>query len=243
MSVDAMVLSAHPDDAELSCAGTVKNLTNEGRTVVFVDCTAGELGSRGTPELREKEAIAAAKILGVEHRVCLHLPDGNIMHTNENILAVVVALRAWKPKLLLIPPPVERHPDHEAVNRLARAAAFLAGLTKFESHRNGAAQQPHRPDQMLCFQQQYDFPRSPDLYVDITNSFDAKMASVRAFSSQFHMPESYVSDEPATFISRPEFLQEIEARALYQGSRIGVRYAEAFMSVEPLGVSSLSVFL
>ncbi len=243
MSADVMVLSAHPDDAELSCAGTVKNLTNEGRTVVFVDCTRGELGSRGTPELREKEATAAAKILGVEHRLCLNLPDGNIMHTNDNILAVVVVLRTWKPKLLLIPPPVERHPDHEAVNRLARAAAFLAGLTKIETHFNGAVQLPHRPDRMLCFQQQYDFPHNPDLYVDITHSFDAKMASVRAFSSQFHLPEDYVSDEPTTFISRPEFLQEIEARALYQGSRIGVRYAEAFMSVEPLGVSSLSVFL
>ncbi|MBC8124381.1 MAG: bacillithiol biosynthesis deacetylase BshB1 [Candidatus Kapabacteria bacterium] len=243
MSTVVMVLSAHPDDAELSCAGTVKNLTNEGHTVVFVECTRGELGSRGTPELREKEAIAAAKILGVENRICLNLPDGNIMHTNDNILAVVVALRTWRPKLLLIPPPIERHPDHEAVNRLARAAAFLSGLTKIETHHNGALQQPHRPERMLCFQQQYDFPREPDLYVDITNSFEAKMASVRAFSSQFHLPDEYVSDEPATFISRPEFLQEIEARALYQGSRIGVRYAEAFLAVEPLGVSSLSVLL
>lgn len=243
MNADVMVLSAHPDDAELSCGGTVKNLTNEGKHVVFVECTRGELGTRGTPELREQEAAAAAKILGVTDRECLGLPDGHIMHTNENILAVVKAIRTWRPNLLLIPPSIERHPDHEAVHRLARSAAFLAGLTKIETSNNGVQQEPHRPRRMLCFQQQYDFPRSPDLYVDISDSFQSKMASIKAFTSQFYVPEQYVSNEANTFLTRPEFLQELEARAMYFGSRIGVRYAEAFLAIEPIGVSSLSVLL
>lgn len=243
MSADVMVLSAHPDDAELSCGGTVKNLTSEGKCVVFVECTRGELGTRGTPELREQEAANAAKILGVVDRECLSLPDGHIMHTNENIHAVVRAIRTWRPTLLLIPPSVERHPDHEAVHRLARSAAFLSGLAKIETTRDGISQEPHRPHRILCFQQQYDFPRSPDLYVDISATFHSKMASIRAFTSQFHVPEEYSTTEEETFLSRPEFLQEIEARALYFGSRIGVRYAEAFLAIEPLGVPSLSVLL
>lgn len=241
MSMTVLVLSAHPDDAELACAGTVRKLANEGHHVVFVECTRGELGTRGTPELREREAQQAAEILGVSERECLEMPDGAIMHTDENILRVVSAIRAYRPHLMLIPPPFERHPDHEAVHRLARAAAFKSGLAKVITSRGGTEQQPWRPHRMLCFMQQYDFPKQhPDLYVDVTDVFDAKMASIRAFSSQFFLPDLYESDEPHTFISRPEFLQEIEARAMYFGSRIGARYAEGFMAVEPLAVDSLS---
>lgn len=243
MNADVVVLSAHPDDAELACSGTVKNLTNEGRTVAFVECTRGELGTRGTPELREQEARDAAAILGVTQRMNLDMPDGNVQHTQENILSVVRAIRAFRPTLLLIPPPIERHPDHEAVHRLARAAAFLSGLQKVITTHNGAMQAPHRPSRMLCFQQQYDFPREPSIYVDITETFDDKMRSIKAFTSQFYLPDLYTSDEPSTFISRPEFLSEIESRAAYFGSRIGVRYAEAFLAVEPLGVKSLSQLL
>lgn len=238
-----MVLSAHPDDAELACSGTIKNLTNEGKTVVFVECTRGELGTRGTPELREREAAEAATILGVHERECLEMPDGHIAHTDENIRRVIRSIRRWRPRLMLIPPPVERHPDHEAVHKLARPAAFLAGLTKIETTWEGIAQEPHRPHRMLCFQQQYDFPRDPDIYVDITATFEDKMRSIRAFSSQFYLPDLYTADEPMTFISRPGFLDEIEARARYYGSRIGTEYAEAFLAVEPLSVSSLSVLL
>ena len=241
--MNVLVLSAHPDDAELACSGTIRRLTLDGHNVVFVECTRGELGTRGTAELRLREAADAAAILGVTVRECLDMPDGAIMHTDENIMRVVSAIRAHRPHLMLIPPPFERHPDHEAVHRLARAAAFKAGLAKVVTVRNGIEQQPHRPHRMLCFMQQYDFPRNPDLYVDITDTFDAKMASIKAFSSQFYLPDLYESDEPTTFLSRPEFLHEIEARALYFGSRIGTRYAEAFLAVEPLAVASLDVLL
>lgn len=240
---DVVVLSAHPDDAELACSGTVAKLTREGRSVVFVECTRGELGTRGTPELREQEAAAAARILGVSARDCLDMADGAIDHNQENILKIVTAIRHWKPTLLLIPPPWERHPDHEAVHRLARAAAFSAGLHKVETTRNGQRQEPHRPRRMLCFQQHYDFPKAPDVYVDITDTFDVRQESIRAFASQFHLPEKYDSNEPVTYISRPDFLLELDARARTHGAKIGVTYAEAFLAVEPIGLSSLSALL
>jgi len=240
---DVLLISAHPDDVELSCAGTVKKLTNEGRRVVFVECTRGELGSRGTAELRAEEARNAAAILGVTERENLGMPDGGIMHTNENIMRVVEAIRAYKPTIMLIPPPFERHPDHEAVHRLARAAAFLSGLTKVRTTRNGVDQEPHQPSRMFCFEQQYELQTKPDLYVDVTDTHEARMESIYAYTSQFHLPHLYTSDEPTTYISRPEFLEELVMRSRHYGRLIGVQHAEAFMSIEPIGVDSLSVFL
>lgn len=240
MSCEALVLVAHPDDAELTCGGAIKKLTNAGHRVVFVECTRGELGTRGTPELRELEAADAAQILGVHDRDYLGMPDGAIEHTQENILKVVSAIRAHRPRLLLTPPPIERHPDHEAVYKLARAACFLAGLHKIITERDGVQQTPYRPSKMLCFMQQYDLPRSPDVYVDVSDTFADKMKAIRAFKSQFHQPDAEASGDPQTFLSRPEFLEEVEARAIYFGSRIGVRYAEAFMGVEPIGLASLA---
>jgi N-acetylglucosamine malate deacetylase 1 len=241
--VDVAVICAHPDDAELACAGTVKKLSNEGRSVAFIDCTRGELGSRGTAEIRELEASRARDILGVKERACLDMPDGSIMYTTENIRKIVVAIRTYRPVLMLIPSEVERHPDHEAVHKLARAAAFTAGLHKYITTHNGEEQQPHRPHRMLCYQQHADFSRLPDLYIDISDTFDSKMASIRAFASQFQDPNEPKTTEPQTFISRPAFLEGIEARARYYGDRIGTKYAEAFLSIEPLGLTSLSQLL
>ncbi len=243
MNTFALVVSAHPDDAELACGGTIRSLTEQGHDVVLADCTRGELGTRGTPEIRAQEAQRAAEVLGVRHRECLHMTDGAIAHTQENILAVVSAIRTWRPHVVLIPPPVERHPDHEAVHRLCKAATFLAGLAKVLTYSNGREQSTHRPRRTLCFQQQFDFPRHPDVYVDISSTFAAKMESIRAYSSQFHAPDSYTSDEPETFISRPAFLMELEARARYYGSRIGTDYAEGFLAIEPIAVGSLTDLL
>lgn len=239
MSKTILVVCAHPDDVELSCAGTIKILTDEGHRVVFIECTRAELSTRGTPALRSQEAETAAQILGVLHRECLGLPDGAIENTLDHVMPLVGAIRQWRPSLMLIPPPVERHPDHEAVHAISRRAAFLAGLARIETTRDGQSQGPWRPTRMLCYQQQYDFPRHADVYVDITHVFEAKMASIRAFASQFHVPDAYASDEPQTFISRPGFIEEIEARARYFGGRIGAQYAEGFLAIEPLAVRSL----
>ena len=241
--VDVIVINAHPDDAELACAGTVRKLSDEGYAVGFVDCSRGEMGSRGTVEIRELEASKAREILGVKERMCLDMPDSSIMYTPENIQKLVVAIRALRPKLMLIPSPVERHPDHEAVHRLAKAAAFTAGLHKYITSHNNEQQQPHRPQRTFCYQQHADFPRLPDVYVDITSTFEAKMASVHAFASQFQLADNSSTNEPQTFISRPAFLEGIEARARYFGDRIGTKYAEAFLALEPLGINSLSQLL
>lgn len=241
MSSNVLVLAAHPDDAELSCGGTIKQLTSEGRTVVIVDCTAGEMGTRGTPERRRDEAIAAAAILGVDTRLCLNMPDGRVAHTDDNINAVISVLRRVRPNLLLIPPAVDRHPDHEAVHALGRSAAFLAGLHNVQTLDGGEPQMPHRPNRILCYQQHYELPQLNAVYADISNTFHAKMNAIRAFASQFHVPDAYASNEPQTHLTREDFLLEIEARARYFGSLVGVTYAEAFASVTPLGVSSLSM--
>ena len=148
MKADVLVICAHPDDAELSCAGTIKKLTNEGHTVVFVECTRAELGTRGTPEIREAEAANAAAILGVHAREQLGIPDGGVENTLENAHKLVSAIRAWKPTLMLIPSAYERHPDHEAVHALSRRAAFLSGLAKIVTTRDGVDQIP--TDQSGC---------------------------------------------------------------------------------------------
>jgi bacillithiol biosynthesis deacetylase BshB1 len=243
MSKTVLVVCAHPDDVELSCAGTIKILTEEGHRVVFVECTRAELSTRGTPALRAQEAESAAQILGVHHRECLGLPDGAIDNVLDHVMPLVGSIRHWRPSLMLIPPPVERHPDHEAVHAISRRAAFLAGLARIETTRDGQPQDPWRPTRMLCYQQQYDFPRHADVYVDITATYEAKMASIRAFASQFHVPGAYAAEEPETFISRPGFIEEIEARARYFGGRIGTTYAEGFLAVEPLAVRSLADLL
>lgn len=243
MTADVLVICAHPDDAELSCGGTIKKLTNEGRSVVFIECTRAELGTRGSPEIRDQEAERAAAILGVHTRECLGIPDGGVDNTLDNALKLVVSIRRWKPQLMLIPAPYERHPDHEAVHLIARRAAFLAGLTKIHTSDHDGQQQPHRPTRMICYQQHYDLPGGADFYVDITETFQAKMSAIRAFASQFHVPQEYDSSEPETMLSRPEFLQAIEARERYNGNRISTSYAEAFKAVEPLGLSSIGVLL
>jgi N-acetylglucosamine malate deacetylase 1 len=242
-STFALVLCAHPDDAELACSGTIKNLTRDGHHVAIVDCTEGEMGTRGSVELRYRESVAASNILGIHYRENLHMPDGFIEHTNETVALVAGCIRYYRPHMMLIPPPIERHPDHQTVHSIARAAAFVAGLSKYSAPHHGIHYSPHRPTRMLCFLQQWDFPQPPSLYVDISATYHDRVASIHAYASQFYLPDVYDSQEPSTFISRPGYLQELEARARYFGSRIGTEYAEAFLAVEPIAVHSLTALL
>jgi bacillithiol biosynthesis deacetylase BshB1 len=238
-----LVISAHPDDAELACSGTVKKLTNEGHAVYFVDCTRGELGSRGTPETRAKEACDAAETLGVKERVILDMHDGSIEQTNENVTTLARYIRLFKPSVVLIPPPSERHPDHEAVHKLARSAVFMAGLSNVETVHNGSALPTHRTKAMYCYQLHYDFPRAADFYVDVSETYADRIAAIRAFATQFHVPNADAGNEPATFISTQHFFDQLDARCRYYGGRIGTAHAEAFLSVEPIGLTSLSQLL
>jgi N-acetylglucosamine malate deacetylase 1 len=242
---DALWIAAHPDDAELTCGGTIAAMVQEGKRVAIVDCTRGELGSRGTPETRREEAIAASSILGIAERWNLGIPDGDVTITPDHVQRIVVALRYFCPTLLLFPPDFDRHIDHEDVHRLVRKAHFASGLRKVETMLNGQLQIPFRPKRMFAYMQTYTIPA--DLYVDTSTTFDAKIASMRAYSTQFHTGKTLNSgttdDEPQTFISRPEFVEFIEARARYFGERIGVKYAEAYQTIEPLGIASLSLLL
>lgn len=236
---DVVVVATHPDDGELCCGGTIAKLTTEGHRVVIADCTRGELGSRGTVETRRAEAEKAGAILNIAGRVNLEMPDGNIQVNEENILKLVQTLRRFRPKLLLLPGAHDRHIDHEDVHALVRKAVFQSGLPKIQTEYAGELQEPYRPARMLCYMQTYDFP--VNFYVNISGEFSKKLEAIRAYSTQFHVADAHMNETFETFISRPEFLDFVEARARYFGAKIGVRYAEAFASVEPVGLKSLSL--
>jgi len=234
MTVDVLAIGAHPDDIELSCAGTVAKLVTEGHTVALADLTAGELGTRGTQEIRAHEAAEAARILGVATRRNLEIPDGNIECSRENLHKVITLIRELRPKILLIPHSHERHPDHEHAHILCKEGWFYSGLEKIATELNGASQLPYRPDNYFMFMQKYEF--TPTFIIDISKHFETRMQSIRAHTSQFFNPKS---NERETLLSKPNFLQLIETRAKYYGHLIGAQYGEPFESPVSIGVGNL----
>ena len=233
--LDILVLAVHPDDAELGCAGTILKHIALGKKVGIVDLTKGELGTRGTPEIREKEANAAASILGVAVRENLEIPDGFFENTGPYQLKVIAAIRKYQPEIIIANAYHDRHPDHGRANELVEAATFLSGLRKIETFENNLPQQEWRPKHVLHFIQ--DRYIKPDILIDISAYWDKKIESVMAYKSQFHNPDW--EDEPQTYISSPEFIQVIEARAREFGKSINVKFAEGFTSKKILGVESL----
>jgi bacillithiol biosynthesis deacetylase BshB1 len=234
MKLDVLAIGAHPDDIELSCGGTIAKLKKQGKRVGIADLTEGELGTRGSRKLRAEEARNASRILGVDLRLNLHIPDGNIELSPENRLKVIEIIRTYQPQILLIPHWLERHPDHEHAHRLCREAWFYAGLEKIVSIVDGTAQEPFRPRGYFHYMQTYEF--SPSFIVDISDEYEQRMESVAAFASQIHNPES---TDRETFLSTPEFLKMLQTRFEYYGDRIGRKYGEPFYSVNPVGVSDL----
>ncbi|MFB9845211.1 bacillithiol biosynthesis deacetylase BshB1 [Mucilaginibacter ginsenosidivorans] len=233
--LDILVLSVHPDDAELGCAGTILKEIANGKSVGIVDLTRGELGTRGTPEIREQEALAAGKILGLAIRENLGIPDGFFENTRQYQLKVIAAIRKYRPEIIITNAYHDRHPDHGRASELVEASAFLSGLRKIETLDGNEAQEAWRPKQVLHFIQ--DNYIQPDVLVDVTDHWDKKVESINAFASQFYNPEW--QSEPQTYISSPEFIAVIEARAREYGKSIGVKYAEGFTSRKVLGVDSL----
>jgi len=242
MKLDVLAIGAHPDDVELCVGGIVAALVEEGFRVGIVDCTRGEQGTRGSAERRIQEAQAAQKILGVHVREWLEFPDSMITPTEDAVLHIVQRFRAYQPRIILFPPAFERHPDHEAVHRIVRTAYFKSGMAKVRTFApDGSEQAPFRPERLFCYIQAYH--HEPDLLVDITPTFDKKMAAIRAYASQVYVPDRYQSDEPETVLSRPDFLNAVQARARYWGSLIGTQYAEGLLCLEPLGIASLGRLL
>ncbi|MDB5142681.1 MAG: bacillithiol biosynthesis deacetylase BshB1, partial [Mucilaginibacter sp.] len=224
LKLDILVLPVHPDDAELGCAGTIAKEIALGKKVGIVDLTRGELGTRGSAEIRDNEAAESAKILGLVVRDNLSLPDGFFENTKGYQLKVIEAIRRFRPEIVITNAYHDRHPDHGRASELVEDSAFLSGLRKIETSYNNEAQEAWRPNLVLHFIQ--DNYIKPDILVDVTNFWDKKIESIRAFGSQFFNPNW--QNEPQTYISSPDFIEVIEARAREFGKSIGVKYAEGF---------------
>jgi len=235
LKLDILVLPVHPDDAELGCSGTILKEIALGKKVGIVDLTRGELGTRGTAEIRDEEAKASAKILGLAARENLCMPDGFFQNAKEYQLKVIGAIRKYQPDIVITNAYHDRHPDHGRASQLVEDSAFLSGLRKIETTDNGNPQEAWRPKNVLHFIQ--DNYIRPDIVIDVTEYWDKKVDSINAFGSQFFNPEW--KNEPQTYISSPEFIAVIEARAKELGKSIGVKYAEGFLSKKILGVNSL----
>ena len=238
--LDALALAAHPDEDELSAGGIVCMMTCQGYQVGIVDFTKGELGSRGTPELRMEEAEAAAEILGLAARENLGMPDGDIANTKANQEKVIRVLRRYRPHILLINAPVCRHPDHCAAAQLSLSAVFYAGLRKVvTTEDDGTPQEPWRPHHVLHYMQSVPF--EPTLVVDVGEVWAQRTRALQAFRSQFFNPD-YVptDDEPERFVSNPAFFELIDAQARTYGYRIGATHGEPLLYHQgPIGVEDL----
>ncbi len=226
-SCDVMAFSAHPDDVELMCAGTLIKLARQGYKTGVVSLSAGEMGSRGTPELRQKENQQAAEIMGLSVNHILDMPDGNIENNKNNQLKIIREIRQYHPKIVLAPYWETRHPDHGNCSLLVRQAAFISGLKQIDTG------QPHyRPTKVIYYMELYDF--NPSFIVDVSETFEDKIKAIRAYASQFHNPEKEYDSSEATYISTPEFLRSIIARGEYWGNKIGANYGEPFLVREPM---------
>lgn len=238
MKLDILAIAAHPDDVELSCAGVLMMEKLQGKKTGIVDLTQGELGTRGTVETRFAEAAAAANIMQVDARENLGLPDGFFANTKEYQLKVIEAIRHYQPAIILTNAPSDRHPDHGRAAALVKDAAWLSGLRKIDTSRNGELQQAWRPSYVFHFIQ--DRYLEPDFVMDISAVFDRKIAAIRAYATQF---DTVPDDEPQTYISSPAFLQSVIDRCKMYGKTVGVSYAEGFISDKTLGIQNFNSFI
>ncbi len=229
MNLDILIFAAHPDDAELSMGGTIAKLIKGGLKLGLIDLTRGELGTRGSAEIRLKEAQKASEILNITHRENLGLKDGSIKVNDEYLLKIISKIRKYKPKIIFAPYFNDRHPDHIGCGQLIKEAVFFSGLPKIVTEENEKIQVPHRPKKLFYYMQTYEV--KPSFIVDISETFEIKMRAIKAYESQFHNPNS---KEPETFISQPNFLKYIEARAKVFGFKIGKDYGEPFFCEEEI---------
>ncbi|MBC5773312.1 bacillithiol biosynthesis deacetylase BshB1 [Pontibacter sp. KCTC 32443] len=235
MKLDILTFAAHPDDAELGCAGTIIAHIAAGKKVGIVDLTRGELGTRGTPETRAAEAEAASEIMGLSVRDNLDFADGFFVNDKAHQLKIIKKIRQYKPELVIMNAIHDRHPDHGRGSQVVSEACFLAGLKMIKtSGPDGEKQEAWRPKVVYHFIQ--DRYIKPDVIVDITPFWDKKLESIRAFKSQFFNPEDTSEN---TYISSPEFMEFLEARAKEYGHAIGVKYGEGFTVDRHIGVKSL----
>ena len=236
IKLDILVMAAHPDDAELSCSGTILSYIDQGKKVGIVDFTRGEMGTRGTPEIRLQESNDATKILGLHARENLGLADGFFQNDQASQLILMEVIRRYRPEIVLANALEDRHPDHGKGAKLAIDTCFLSGLRMIhttDSH-SKSEQAAWRPKHVYHYIQ--DRYLEPDFVIDITEHWESKEQSIRAFKSQFFDP---TSKEPNSYISSPDFLSFIQARAQEMGHKIGVKYGEGFQSQKTMQVTNL----
>lgn len=235
MKLDILAFGAHPDDVELGCAATIAKEISLGKKVGIVDLTRGELGTRGSAELRDQEAANAAEILGVSVRENLGFADGFFVNDKEHQLAIIKMIRKYQPDVVLCNAIDDRHIDHPKGSQVVSDACFLSGLLKIETELDGKQQEKWRPKQVYHYIQWKNI--EPDFVVDVTGFIEKKVASVMAYSSQFFDPKS---KEPETPITSKNFTDSVEYRARDLGRLIGVDYAEGFTSERYVAVENLS---
>jgi bacillithiol biosynthesis deacetylase BshB1 len=234
MKLDLLVFAAHPDDAELSCSGTIAAHIASGYKCGIVDLTKGQMGTRGTPELRMEEAEKSTQILGLHARENLGFLDVKFLNDWDHQLEVIRMIRKYRPEVILANAIRDRHPDHGKGAELLQQAFFKSGLAKIETQLDGQKQEAYRAKHLYHYIQN-DYIE-PSFIVDISGFWDKKISSIMAFESQFYNPDS---DEEETFISSSRFIEFIEARAKELGNRIGVKYGEGFTTSTTPGVEDL----
>ncbi|PRD56465.1 bacillithiol biosynthesis deacetylase BshB1 [Sphingobacterium gobiense] len=235
MKLDLLVMTVHPDDAELGAGGTIAKYVEAGKKVGIVDLTQGELGTRGTSETRKQEAAKAAEILGVQVRENLGLRDGFFANDEESQLVIIRAIRKYQPEIVITNALEDRHPDHGRASKLVNDALFLSGLRRIETIYEGRPQETFRPRlQLQVIQDKYI---QPNILIDITDFWEKKEQSILAYTTQFNV--SGDDDEPQTYISNPDFMESTRGRAAELGRNIQVKYAEGFTARKLLGVHDI----
>ncbi len=232
--LDILAFGAHPDDVELGCGATIAKEISLGKSVGIIDLTRGELGTRGSAEIRDTEAENAAKILNVAVRENLNFRDGFFKNNEKHQLEVIRMIRKYKPEIVICNAIDDRHIDHAKGSKLVSDACFLSGLMKIETSLNGAIQEPWRPKTVYHYIQWKNI--EPDFVVDVSGFLDLKMKAILAYDSQFYNPNT---DEPETPITSKNFLDSIKYRAQDLGRLIGVEYGEGFTAERYLAVNSL----
>ncbi len=239
MKVDILAIAAHPDDVELSCSGTLLRHIDQGRTVGLIDLTRGELGTRGNAEIRDREAREAAELMGAEFRENLSMADGFFRHDEEHIRRIVKAVREHQPDIVLTNAPHDRHPDHGRAARLVADACYFSGLVKIETEaENGRLQNRWRPKAVYHFIQDYNL--EPDFVVDITGYWERKLEVIKAFRSQFYVPEAEeYGKELDSPISGKDFLDFLHSKARTYGRPATFELGEGFIVGRTPGVRDL----
>jgi bacillithiol biosynthesis deacetylase BshB1 len=240
MKIDILAFAAHPDDVELAAAGTLLAHIALGKKVGIIDLTRGELGTRGSAEIRDEEATESSKILGIHARENLRMRDGFFVKDEESLLKVITIIRKYQPEIVLCNSEFDRHVDHGRAADLVHEACFLSGLRKIVTQQDGKHQEAWRPKSTYHYIQ--DYYTKPDIIFDITPYFNQKNEAIKAFKSQFFNPASNIN-EPETPISSADFWAFLEGRARQLGRLINVTYAEGFTVKRPVGSKDLTKLL